>query len=64
MYENDLKHGKGEFRWSDGRVLKGTWNKGKQDGEAIIYLPNGQSRKCIWSMGKQINGKNTLIYNN
>ena len=30
MYENDLKHGQGEFRWSDGRVLKGTHELFKQ----------------------------------
>jgi hypothetical protein len=28
-YVDDKKHGKGEFKWADGKKFVGTWNKGK-----------------------------------
>lgn len=28
-YENGVKHGKGEYRWSNGRVFKGEWFEGE-----------------------------------
>jgi hypothetical protein len=28
-YENGVKHGKGEYRWSNGRVYKGEWSNGE-----------------------------------
>ena len=35
---DDKKHGKGEFKWADGRKYVGTWNRGKQDGIGTYYL--------------------------
>lgn len=35
----DLRHGYGEMYWPDGSYYKGYWEKGIQNGEGELYVP-------------------------
>ena len=35
-YKNDLKHGKGEYHFENGYVLKGIWKNGKKEGKFLL----------------------------
>lgn len=39
---NDKKEGYGEYHWNDGRVYKGQWKDGKQEGEGTLIDKDGK----------------------
>ena len=34
--------------WNDGSIYKGNWVNGNQQGEGILYLPDGRVKKGIF----------------
>ncbi|CAD8093980.1 unnamed protein product [Paramecium sonneborni] len=53
-YDNDKKHGKGVFKWEDGRKYAGCWKQNKQHGIGI-YLSNQNVEKIgYWEEGVRI----------
>lgn len=52
-YFQDKKHGKGKYRWADGRVYDGMWLNGKQNGEGKYIASDGTTRIGIWKNGKR-----------
>lgn len=40
-YEDDMRHGYGEFNWTDGTIYKGQWEHGCQHGKGKLWLPDG-----------------------
>lgn len=54
-YENDKKHGYGEYFWQDGSCYKGHWNEGLKHGKGVMEDKNGNRREGLWKKGKLIN---------
>ena len=47
--------GMGECVYPDGRIYKGLWKEGKQDGEGMFYIPDKKVwKKGIWDKGKRV----------
>lgn len=44
-YINDKKEGYGEFFWPDGRVFKGQWLNGKQNGHGVMTDSTGRRQE-------------------
>ena len=40
--------------WPDGRLYKGQWSNGKQNGIGIYTKPDGSTRKGEWNNGKRV----------
>ena len=54
-YKNDLREGFGIFYWPNGKIDKGIWKNGKQDGDADYYNPKNKTwKKGYWENGKRI----------
>lgn len=48
---NGLKEGSGVFYFSNGRVFKGTWSKGKKHGVGQLQI-DGEIIKGYWVNGE------------
>lgn len=40
-FEDNLRHGTGDYIWKNGWIYKGQWNKGKCSGMGKLYKPGG-----------------------
>ena len=40
--------------WPDGRLYKGQWANGKQNGVGLYTKPDGSTRKGEWNNGKRV----------
>jgi hypothetical protein len=47
-------HGEGIFRWNDGKVYEGHFDKGELHGTGKITYPNGQAAKGTWHHGENL----------
>ncbi|OMJ71859.1 hypothetical protein SteCoe_29831 [Stentor coeruleus] len=64
-WRNNKKHGKGVYKWADGRVYSGNWKKDLYDGYGKMIWPDGSKYKGEWRKGKQHgNGRYTYMTNN
>ena len=44
-----------KFEWANGKIYKGYWKNGKQDGEGEFYFPSDRKwKKGIWKEGKRV----------
>ena len=50
-FKNDKKHGAGRVEYADGRLVEGTWDLGKKNGEIKIQSSNGAVQKGEFSQG-------------
>lgn len=50
----DKKHGKGDYRWADGRIYSGEWLEGKQHGIGFMLYPNNKVKKAKYDQGNKI----------
>lgn len=50
----DKKHGEGDYKWADGRIYRGNWYNGKQQGEGYMIFPNKTVKKGKWNEGFKI----------
>ena len=62
-YENDRKHGYGEFDWPDGRKYSGYYKDGKQEGIGIYVSSSGETKYGNWSQGKRLEWITEEVYN-
>lgn len=46
-------HGRGAFKWNDGRTYEGEYNDDKRHGYGIFNWPDGRMFKGFWNNGKQ-----------
>jgi len=53
-------HGKGLFKWKDGREYIGEYLEDKKSGYGVFKWPDGRTYSGYWSKGKQ-HGKGTYI---
>ena len=53
-FDCDVRHGKGKFMWTDGRVYDGGWVNGKQFGVAFYTDKHGIKKKGRWEDGKRV----------
>ena len=52
-------NGKGKFEWPDGRIYKGHWKDGKQNGVGEFYNPKKKAwKKGEWEKGKRLKWTN------
>lgn len=51
---DDKKSGEGEFRFSDGRIFKGTFLENIPEGYGSMTMPNGQVINGFWKNGQNI----------
>ena len=42
-YQNDMRHGRGIYRFADGATYEGYWNNGKKHGLGHLSFSNGNS---------------------
>ena len=55
----------GECVYPDGRIYKGLWKEGKQDGEGMFYIPDKKVwKKGIWDKGKRVQWISGINNNN
>ena len=40
-WQNNLKHGEGEYSWPNGNVYKGEYKHGQRDGFGLMTYKNG-----------------------
>jgi hypothetical protein len=50
----DRKHGEGDYKWADGRIYRGSWKDGKQQGDGYMIFPNRTVQKGTWENGKKV----------
>ncbi len=44
----------GKYTWADGRVYEGNWHNGRQHGEGVYSVGNGEApKKGVWIDGKR-----------
>ncbi|MBL7910663.1 MAG: TPM domain-containing protein [Bacteroidia bacterium] len=48
QFKNGLKHGFGEYYYSDGSVYKGQWKKGLRHGKGLLIFENGDTYDGEW----------------
>jgi len=53
-------HGKGLFKWEDGRYYNGNYVMDQKEGYGIFGWPNGKRYEGYWLNGKQ-HGEGTLF---
>ena len=53
-YENDKKHGEGQFTWETGRQYVGGWSQGKQHGKGYL-IEDGNKKECVFDNGRLVN---------
>lgn len=53
-YENDKKHGQGQYTWDNGRKYIGGWNQGKQHGKGYM-IEDGMKKECVFENGRLVN---------
>ena len=58
-YKDELKHGKGTFKWPDGRIYTGEWKNDKMNGEGKMTLSNGQYLEGTWQ-DDRLNGAGVM----
>ena len=46
-------HGKGVFRWEDGRIYEGEYFENKKQGFGVLKAKNGKKYEGFWDDGKQ-----------
>jgi 1-phosphatidylinositol-4-phosphate 5-kinase len=51
-----MMHGYGEFRWTNGQMFKGYYDRDKKQGEGVLVLGDGTVIQAVWVKGK-IHGK-------
>jgi len=49
-----MKHGKGTYKWADGRKYSGTWSRGLREGKGVYTLQNGKGRNGIWRADQRL----------
>lgn len=47
-------HGQGIFKWYDGKIYEGEFERGELHGNGIIYYPNGQKARGVWHRGENL----------
>ena len=52
-YINGVREGNGEYKFTNGKIYKGPFTKGKPNGKGVI-IKNGKSIKCEFNNGKLI----------
>jgi hypothetical protein len=45
-------HGNGRFKWYDGKIYEGQFDRGELHGNGTIFYPNGQMVKGEWQRGE------------
>lgn len=58
-WENDMKHGKGTFRWENGMSYEGDWKQNKRTGHGKFTWPNKQVFEGQW-LNDRRNGPGVL----
>lgn len=53
-FQNDLYHGKGEYRWPDGQKFVGEFFANDKHGPGTFIYSTGSIRKQVWEYGKFI----------
>lgn len=48
-YQNDKKHGNGEFYWQSGNTYKGSYLNDERDGYGEMYFTDGTIYKGDWT---------------
>jgi hypothetical protein len=48
----DKQHGKGLFKWPDGRKYNGNWENGKQHGQGVYWDRRGRRHDKQWRNGE------------
>ena len=51
-------HGKGEFRWTDGKIYKGFYVNNLKEGYGELVWPDGTFYRGFWKSGR-MNGLGT-----
>ena len=46
-------HGKGKFKWPDGRVYEGSYVEDKKEGYGLVSWPDGRVYEGMWKDGRQ-----------
>ena len=46
-------HGKGTFKWPDGRVYEGDYVEDKKQGMGTVTWPDGRAYEGMWKNGMQ-----------
>ena len=54
MFKDDLKHGKGIYKWPNGKSIEGEWVNGKQEGKGVFTGINGEKKVGLWENGKRM----------
>jgi len=52
-YFNNKKHGIGILKWFDGRIYRGYWAQGKQEGYGI-FINEGKEDYGYWENGRRV----------
>jgi uncharacterized protein len=61
-FKNALKHGFGEFQYSNGNVYKGEWKKDLRHGKGVLTFENGDKYEGDWKEDKRTGkGKYTWL---
>lgn len=47
-------HGNGTFKWYDGKVYEGQFDRGELHGNGTMFYPNGQMVKGVWHRGENL----------
>ena len=54
-------HGNGVFKWNDGKVYEGQFDRGEMHGNGVMYYPNGQMAKGVWHRGENLTMDNVGV---
>ena len=57
---NGLRHGKGNFKYADGGVYDGEWEKGIMQGFGRLYYPNNKLAYEGYWRNNAFNGRGTV----
>ena len=52
-WKDDMKHGKGIFRWDNGMSYEGDWVENRRNGQGVFKWPNGQVFDGAWENDKR-----------
>jgi hypothetical protein len=56
MFRNDLRHGRGKYRYANGEYYEGEFKKEMKAGDGTYYFLNGDTMKGCWENGQLVSG--------
>ena len=58
-FKNDIRHGQGTCKFTNGAIYKGEWRDGHPQGTGMLFSPPGELIDCRFELGTDGHGAKT-----